>query len=77
MVDLLADGYETTSLTDAHKAVLALTDTFLVDPGTGPDGAVQDALLTHYGAAGTVELTCGSGPLHGLFQDRRGPGGLS
>jgi alkylhydroperoxidase family enzyme len=59
MVDLLADGYETTSLPDAHKAVLALTDTFLVDPRTGPDAVVRDALLTHYGPAGTVELTCG------------------
>lgn len=59
MVDLLADGYETTALPDAHKAVLALTDTFLVDPRTGPDSTARDALLTHYGAAGTVELTCG------------------
>jgi alkylhydroperoxidase family enzyme len=59
MVDLLTDGYETTSLPDAHKAVLALTDTFLVDPRTGPDRATREALLVHYGPAGTVELACG------------------
>jgi alkylhydroperoxidase family enzyme len=59
IVDLVADGYETTALTDAHKAVIALTDTFLTDPGPGPDRATRRALLAHYGSAGTVELTTG------------------
>jgi alkylhydroperoxidase family enzyme len=59
LVDLVADGYETTALSDAHKAVIKLTDTFLVDPRAGLDGGTREALLAQYGAAGTVELTAG------------------
>ncbi|HEY5251830.1 MAG TPA: carboxymuconolactone decarboxylase family protein [Acidimicrobiales bacterium] len=59
LVDLVADGYQTAALPDAHKAVLALTDAFLGDPRTGPDGETRDLLLTHYGSAGTVELVAG------------------
>ncbi len=59
MVDLVADGYEATALTDAHKAVIALTDAFLGDPRAGLDVVTRDRLVGHYGAAGTVELTAG------------------
>jgi len=59
LVDLVSDGYETTALSDGHKAVISFTDTFLADPGHGPDLSTRDALLAHYGAAGTVELTAG------------------
>ncbi len=41
LVDLVADGYETTALSDAHKAVIALTDAFLGDPGRRPDDGDQ------------------------------------
>jgi alkylhydroperoxidase family enzyme len=58
-VDLVADGYEDTDLPDAHKAVIALTDIFLTDPGAGPDDTTKEALLAHYGSAGTVELVVG------------------
>jgi alkylhydroperoxidase family enzyme len=59
LVDLVSDGYETTALSDGQKAVISLTDTFLADPGHGPDASTREALLAHYGAAGTVELTAG------------------
>jgi len=59
VVDLVADGYETTALTGAHKAVIGLTDAFLGDPRAGLDVTTRDQLLTHYGSAGTVELTAG------------------
>ncbi|MGH9018861.1 MAG: carboxymuconolactone decarboxylase family protein [Acidimicrobiales bacterium] len=59
LVDLVADGYETSALTDAHKAVIALTDVFLDDPGRGPPPPLKEALLGHYGPAGVVELTAG------------------
>ena len=59
LVDLVDDGYEATALSDAHKAVIGLADAFLVDPRTGPGGHTREALLAHYGSAGTVELTAG------------------
>jgi alkylhydroperoxidase family enzyme len=59
LVDLLDDDYETSSLSDAHKAVLALTDAFLTDPGAPLADALRLALVDHYGPAGTVELTAG------------------
>ena len=59
LVDLVADGYEATGLTDAHKAVIGLTDAFLGDPRAGLDIRTRGRLLTHYGSAGTVELTAG------------------
>jgi alkylhydroperoxidase family enzyme len=59
LVDLVTDGYEATVLTDAHKAVIALTDVFLGHPRGGPDGATRDGMLAHYGSQGTVELTAG------------------
>jgi alkylhydroperoxidase family enzyme len=59
LVDLVADGYETTALVDAHKAVLALTDAFLGDARAGLDDGLRQELLAHYGSAGTVELTAG------------------
>jgi alkylhydroperoxidase family enzyme len=59
MVDLVADGYQSTALSDAHKAVMALTDVFLGDPRAGVDDGVRQQLLAHYGSAGTVELTAG------------------
>jgi alkylhydroperoxidase family enzyme len=59
LVDLVTDGYEATVLTDAHKTVIALTDVFLGDPRGGPDRTTRDAMLAHYGSAGTVELTAG------------------
>jgi alkylhydroperoxidase family enzyme len=58
-IDLVTDEYRDTDLSDAHKAVIALTDVFLTDPGAGPDAATKEALLTHYGSAGTVELVAG------------------
>jgi AhpD family alkylhydroperoxidase len=59
LVDLVTDGYAGSELSDAHKAVLALTDAFLGDPRAGVDEGTRDALLAHYGPAGTVELTAG------------------
>jgi len=59
LVDLVADGYGRSALSDAHKAVISFTDVFLTDPGRGPDEATRDALLAHYAAAGTVELAAG------------------
>jgi alkylhydroperoxidase family enzyme len=59
LVDLVSDGYETTVLTDAHKAVISLTDSFLGLSGDGPDAATRAVLLARYGSAGTVELTAG------------------
>jgi alkylhydroperoxidase family enzyme len=59
LVDLVSDGYRTSALSDAHKAVIGLTDAFLGDPRRGPDDDTRRALLDHYAAAGTVELTAG------------------
>jgi len=59
MVDLVTDGYEASTLSDAHKAVLALADAFLTDPWGGPDTATRHALLEHYGPEGVVELVAG------------------
>jgi alkylhydroperoxidase family enzyme len=59
VVDLVTDGYATAALTDAHKAVIGLTDVFLGRPGAIPDITVRDALVSHFGSAGTVELTAG------------------
>jgi len=59
LVDLVADGYETTDLSDAHKAVIGLADAFLGQPRTGPDPSTREALLDQYGSAGTVELVAG------------------
>jgi alkylhydroperoxidase family enzyme len=59
LVDLVADGYEASGLPDAHKAVLALTDTFLGDPGGGLSDRTKEVLLASYGPAGTVELAAG------------------
>jgi alkylhydroperoxidase family enzyme len=59
LVDLVNDGYEATALADAHKTVIALADTFLGHPRTGPDASTRAALLDHYGSAGTVELVAG------------------
>lgn len=59
MATLIADGYRQTSLSDAHKAVIALTDVFLRSPGGGLDGDTARTLLARYGSAGTVELTAG------------------
>jgi alkylhydroperoxidase family enzyme len=59
VVDLVVDGYESSALSDAHKAVIALTDAFLGDPRHGLDDGTRKALLAHYGSAGTVELAAG------------------
>jgi alkylhydroperoxidase family enzyme len=59
LVDMVADGYENTALIDDHKAVIKLTDAFLVDPRAGIDGGTRATLLAQYGPAGTVELTAG------------------
>jgi alkylhydroperoxidase family enzyme len=59
LVDLVTDGYADTTLSEAHKAVISLTDAFLGDPGAGPDDGTRRLLLHHYRAAGTVELTAG------------------
>ncbi|HXQ61996.1 MAG TPA: carboxymuconolactone decarboxylase family protein [Acidimicrobiales bacterium] len=59
LVELVADGYEASALSDAHKAVLHLADAFLVDPRAGVDVATRGSLVSHYGSAGTVELTAG------------------
>ncbi|HXQ59113.1 MAG TPA: carboxymuconolactone decarboxylase family protein [Acidimicrobiales bacterium] len=59
LVDLVADDYRSSALADAHKAVLALTDAFLGDPGGGVDDTTREVLLASYGPAGTVELTAG------------------
>jgi alkylhydroperoxidase family enzyme len=59
LVDLVSDGYESTALTEAHKAVISLTDSFLGSSGAGPEAATRDVLLARYGSAGTVELTAG------------------
>jgi len=59
LVDLVTDGYEGSRLPEAHKAVLALTDAFLGDPGAGIDDGTRETLLASYGPAGTVELTAG------------------
>jgi alkylhydroperoxidase family enzyme len=59
LVDLVSDGYASTALPDAHKAVIALTDAFLSDPRGGADQGTRNTLLAHYGSAGTVELAAG------------------
>jgi len=59
LVDLVSDGYETTMLPYAHKAVIRLTDAFLADPRGGVDAVTRRSLLDHYGSPGTVELTAG------------------
>jgi alkylhydroperoxidase family enzyme len=59
LVDLIADGYQDSSLSDAHKAVIALADVFLTRPGGGVPPDLQERLLGHYGPAGVVELTVG------------------
>jgi alkylhydroperoxidase family enzyme len=59
LVDLVTDGYAETALSEAHKAVISLTDVFLGHPGAGPDDGTRQLLLDHYGPAGTVELTAG------------------
>jgi alkylhydroperoxidase family enzyme len=59
IVDLVADGYEVTALSEAHKAVIALTDAFLGDPRAGLAEATRRGLLAHYGSTGTVELSAG------------------
>lgn len=59
LVDLIAEGYEDSSLSDAHKAVIGLADVFLTRPGGGVPRVLQQQLLDHYGPAGVVELTVG------------------
>jgi AhpD family alkylhydroperoxidase len=59
LVDLIADGYENSMLSDRHKAVIELSDVFLTDPGGGVPPDLADRLLDFYGADGVVELTVG------------------
>ncbi len=58
-VALVADGYEDSALPEAHKAVIALTDCFLIDPRHGPDETTRRVMLAQYGPAGTVEVAAG------------------
>lgn len=55
-VGLVADGYQTSALSERHKAVVALTDVFLADPAGGVPAVVADRLLDAYGRVGALEL---------------------
>jgi alkylhydroperoxidase family enzyme len=55
MVGLIEDGYESSSLSEAHKAVLAFSDAFLQDPAHVPD-EVRSDLAAHLSPPEIVEL---------------------
>ena len=58
MLDLVADGYETSALSARHKAVLRFTDAFLTDPTAlaVPD---REALLAELAPVEIIELAAG------------------
>ncbi|MFM7537971.1 MAG: carboxymuconolactone decarboxylase family protein [Acidimicrobiales bacterium] len=55
MVGLIDEGYEASSLPDAHKAILAFADAFLGDPASIPP-ATRTAMAEHFSAAEITEL---------------------
>ena len=59
LVDLIADGFEASALTERHKAVIRLANAFLRDPLGGVEPPLRADLLGAYGPAGVVELTAG------------------
>ena len=62
---LIDDGYESAAaLSEAHKAVLALTDVMLA--GGTPTAALTAELRRHYTEAQIVELGLGVALFHGV-----------
>ena len=62
---LIDDGYETAAgLTDAHKAVLALTDVMLA--GGSPTADLVAELRRHHSEAELVEIGLGISLFHGV-----------
>ena len=58
IVDLIDDGFETSTLSERHKAILRYTDAFLDDPSALSDDA-REKLSEHLSPAEIVELTAG------------------
>jgi AhpD family alkylhydroperoxidase len=58
LVAQIADGFEASTLSDAHKAVIRYADVFLSDPLRLTD-ALRAELLSHFTPAQIVELTAG------------------
>lgn len=54
-VEQIDDGYESSSLSERHKLVLAFTDKYLKNPH-GLDDALKQRLLAEFGADGIAHL---------------------
>lgn len=58
-VGLIADGFETSPLSDRHKTAIRWTDAFLHHPGAVPQ-ALRDEMRRTFTPAEIVELTVGA-----------------
>jgi alkylhydroperoxidase family enzyme len=57
-VELVADGWEGSTLRERHKLAIRWTDAFLADPNAA-DAGLRAAMLLEFGPAEIVELTVG------------------
>ncbi|HEV7734759.1 MAG TPA: carboxymuconolactone decarboxylase family protein [Candidatus Binatia bacterium] len=58
-VDLIAQGFEASALSDRHKTAIRWTDAFLQDPA-GTSAALRTEMLGHFTPEEIVELTLGA-----------------
>ncbi len=58
-VDLIAEGFDTSELSERHKTAIRWTDVFLHDPG-GASPALRAEMLQRFSPAEIVELTLGA-----------------